>query len=64
MAPKALVKSKTLIVNAIIAGAALYPPAAEWVSHNAALALSLLGLLNFALRLVTHQRVALFGSDS
>jgi hypothetical protein len=61
---KSLFKSKTLIVNAVIGLAALYPPAADWVSHNATLALSIIGIANVALRLVTKGRVTLFGSES
>jgi hypothetical protein len=63
METKSLFKSKTLIVNAIIALAALYPPVAEWVSGHAALALSFIGGANMLLRLITKNRLSLFASE-
>jgi hypothetical protein len=59
-----LVGKKTLIVNAIIALAALYPPASEWVSHHAVLTLQIISYANIILRFLTKGRVTLFGSDS
>ena len=64
MNSKSLFKSKTLIVNFIVATAALYPPAATWVSAHATLALTLIGSANMLLRLITKNRISLFGSDS
>jgi hypothetical protein len=61
---KPLVQSKTLIVNGVIALAALYPPAAEWVSHHAVLTLSIITYANIVLRLITKDRLTLFRSDS
>jgi hypothetical protein len=61
---KSLVTSKTLIVNAIIALAALYPPVGHWVSQHATLVLEAIGYANIALRLVTHSRLSLWSSDS
>jgi len=63
-ATKSLVASKTLIVNLIIALAALYPPIGHWVSAHAVLVLSVVGYANMGLRLITHSKLSLFGSDS
>lgn len=62
VAPKPLVASKTVIVNAIVALAAFYPPIGEWVSANPSLSLQILAGINFALRLVTKGKVVLFNS--
>ena len=59
-APKPVFKSKTLIVNAIVAVASLYPPVGEWVSANPDTALQGLALINLILRLVTKGKVVLF----
>lgn len=61
--PKPLLKSKTIIVNAVVAVAALYPPAQQFVADHAALVLSSLGLVNMVLRMVTKDKIVLF-SDS
>lgn len=60
---KSIFKSKTLLVNFLVAAAALYPPAAEWASQHATLVLSIIGSVNMVLRLVTKSRLSLFGSD-
>ena len=59
-APKTIFKSKTLIVNAIIAVASLYPPVGEWVQSNPDTALQALAVINFVLRLVTKNKIVLF----
>lgn len=51
---------KTLIVNAIIALSALYPPVGGWVSENPELVLQILAGVNIALRLITKGKVRLF----
>jgi hypothetical protein len=61
---KPLVESKTLIVNAIIALAAIYPPVGKWVSEHAVLTMQLIVYANMALRLITKDRLTLFRSDS
>jgi len=61
-APKSIFKSKTLIVNALIALASLYPPVGGWVQANPETALQLLALVNFALRFITKNKVSLFPS--
>lgn len=60
---KSIFASKTVLVNAIIALSALYPPAAAWVQAHAALTLELLTYANILLRLVTHKGVSLFGDS-
>lgn len=61
---KSIFKSKTAIVNAVIALAPLYPPAMHWIQANPALTLQIIVGANFILRLVTKKRVSLFGSDA
>lgn len=61
-APKSVFKSKTLIVNALIALASLYPPVGGWVQGNPDTALQILAIVNFALRFVTKNKVVLFPS--
>lgn len=61
---KSLIASKTLVVNVIIALAALYPPIGTWVSAHAVLVLSVVTYANIGLRLATHQKLSLFGSDT
>ena len=60
-APKTLFKSKTLIVNAVIALASFYPPVGEWVTSNPETSLQILAGLNLILRLITKGRITLFG---
>jgi hypothetical protein len=60
---KPLLQSKTIIVNAIIALAACYPPAAAWVSAHPVLTLQFITYANVALRLVTHSRIALYRAE-
>jgi hypothetical protein len=60
MPPKSVFLSKTLIVNAVVAVSALYPPAAHWVSTHAGLTLQLIVYANLALRLVTKSKLTLF----
>jgi hypothetical protein len=52
-------QSKTLIMNAIIALAAFYPPAAEFVKTNTEAALMTLGLIGMILRMVTKGKVVI-----
>jgi hypothetical protein len=59
-----LVGKKTLIVNAVIALAALYPPLAEIVSKHPVMTLQAITYANIVLRFLTKGRVSLFGSDS
>lgn len=61
---KPIFQSKTLIVNAIIALSALYPPSAQWIAQHAVLTLQLIGYANIALRLVTHSRISLYRADA
>lgn len=57
---KPLLTSKTIVVNAVVALAAMYPPAQEFVANHAPLVLSAIGILNVVLRLVTKSKIVLF----
>lgn len=60
---KPVYQSKTMIVNAIIAGASACPPVATWISHNSELFGLAVSLLNIGLRSVTSDGITwkLFG---
>lgn len=60
MQTKPLEGRKTLIVNAIVAASALFPPVAEFVQANPQLVLAVLGGVNLVLRFVTKGKVRLF----
>lgn len=68
MNSKSIFKSKTLAVNFVIAAAGLiaffHPATAQLVKDHAATVLTVIGLANTGLRLVTHGKVALFSQDS
>lgn len=51
--------SKTLIMNAVVALAAFYPPAAEFVKANAEMCLMSLGMVGMALRMFTKGAISL-----
>lgn len=51
--------SRTVIVNAIIAAAAFYPPAREYFQANPELTLSAIGAIGVFLRFITRGRVVL-----
>lgn len=57
---KPVFASKTVIVNAIIAIAALYPPVGGWVSAHPEATLNGIVALNIALRFITKGKVTLF----
>lgn len=61
MNSKTVFASKTLLVNLIIAGAACFPAAREFVTTNPGTVLALIAGLNTLLRLVTNKRLSLFG---
>jgi hypothetical protein len=67
MPSKTIFKSKTAVVNFIIAVAGVVsffdPSAAEFVKSHAVLELTAIGFVNMALRLITHGRITLFGSE-
>jgi hypothetical protein len=50
---------KTLIVNAVVALSALYPPIGDFVSNNPEIVLNGLALVNIALRFITKGKVRL-----
>jgi len=56
----ALEGRKTLIVNAVIAAASLYPPVGTWVSQNPETVLQIIAGVNILLRLVTKGKVRLW----
>jgi hypothetical protein len=58
--PKPLEGRKTLLINAIIAFSALYPPVGEFVQANPELVLNGVALVNIVLRFVTKGKVRLF----
>jgi hypothetical protein len=68
MPSKSIFKSKTIAVNFVIAIAGLaaffVPSAAQFVKDHAAMILTGIGAANTGLRIVTHGKVTLFGSDS
>lgn len=68
MNTKSLFKSKTIAASFIttLAGviAAFVPSVGEFVAENAAGILLTLGGLNFALRLVTKEKISLFPDDN
>ena len=59
---KSVFKSKTVLVNLVIALAALYPPVQEWVQAHPEQTLIGITAINAALRYVTKGRVSLFNS--
>lgn len=59
-APKPLVKSKTVIVNALIALSAFFPPVQQFVQAHPTETLIGIGVLNGLLRYITKGRVVLF----
>lgn len=59
-APKPLAKSKTVIVNAVIAIAALFPPVQAYIAEHPALVLTVISAANVGLRLITKGRIQLF----
>lgn len=63
-AAKSIFKSKTAVVNFIIAAAgivaAFHPATADFVKHHVAEILTAIGFTNVGLRIITHGRVALF----
>jgi len=63
-APKSIFKSKTAGANFIIAVAGIVaafdPATADFVKSHAAAILTSIGFANMALRLITHDRIALF----
>lgn len=53
-------QSKTIIVNFIVAAAALfYPPAHEWVQAHPMEISSLFAIVNVVLRLVTKDKISI-----
>lgn len=58
--PKSIAKSKTIIVNAIIAGSAFIPGVQSFVQAHPDEVLLAIGVANTLLRLVTKGRVQLF----
>lgn len=61
-ATKSIFKSKTYLVNFVIAvGAYLWPAVGEFVSKNPDTALWAMVAINLALRKISHGKVALFG---
>jgi len=60
--PKSVFKSKTLIVNAIIALASLYSPVGDWVQGNPETALQVITVVNIAMRFITKNKLVLFPS--
>ena len=53
--------SKTLWLNLVVAGLALFvPEASSWLQSNSAVALPVFAALNFALRLISSSKVALW----
>lgn len=50
---------KTLIVNAIVALAAFYPPVGEWVQAHPELVLQAIAIINIGLRFATKGKVRL-----
>ena len=61
---KPLLKSKTIAVNAVIIAASLIPGVGDWVQSHPAETLTLLGAVNIILRLVTKEKLSLWGSES
>jgi len=62
LAPKSAFASKTVLVNAVIALAALYPPVGVWLKTHPDLALQALAIINLGLRFVTKGKITLFPS--
>ena len=58
---KPILKSKTIAVNAVMLLAPLVPGIGPWVSANPEAAVTLLAAANIVLRLVTKERVTLWG---
>jgi len=53
-------QSKTILVNFVVAAAALfYPPAAQYISAHPAEVAALLSIVNILLRTVTKDRISL-----
>jgi hypothetical protein len=61
-APKPLLKSKTVVVNLVLAALALLPQAQDLLRDNASDAIALVTALNVVLRLVTKRKIALWGN--
>lgn len=59
-AAKSIFRSKTLLANAVVLAAALYPPTAAYMTAEPTAAVVAIGLLNLLLRLVTRNRLVLF----
>lgn len=60
MNSKSIFKSKTAIVNALVALAGFIPGVGSWVSENPTATVTLIGAVNIILRLVTKSKVVLF----
>jgi uncharacterized protein YaiE (UPF0345 family) len=64
---KSIFKSKTAALSFIttVAGAVSFfiPEVGEWVSESSAIILAVLGVVGFALRLATKDKVSLFPSE-
>lgn len=51
--------SKTIIINALMAAAAFYPPALAWMQANMELVVSAFGILNIILRTITKDKISI-----
>ena len=60
MQTKSIFESKTAIVNTVVILTAFYPPVGSFVAANPELSLTVLGLANVLLRLVTKKKIQLF----
>ena len=60
---KALFKSKTVVVNLLIAIGLAIPAVGQWVQSHGQESLLALAAINLVLRKVTHEKLSLFGSD-
>jgi hypothetical protein len=61
--PKVFFKSKTLVVNFLIAISPLIPGIGTWTQAHPVLALQFIVYANMALRLITKGSVYLYSSD-
>lgn len=58
-----LFKSKTVVINAIIAVAALFPSAAAFVSQNPSAVLAGIGFVGIVLRFATNGKISLYDDE-
>lgn len=59
---KPLLKSKTVVVNLVLAALALLPQAQDLLRDNASDAIAVVTAINVLLRLVTKRKIALWGT--